>query len=247
MEPIPDLQHFPGPPPEFASALERMHVTLEPHELERLRQFLWLLADCNTRFNLTAVTEPSQMWLKHVQDSLTLLPLLSGADKSGARLSACDVGSGGGVPGIVLAVVLPACDFTLMESTGKKARFIEDAARELGLSNVRVSHQRAEEAGQDHKLMREKFDVVIARAVAPMNVLLELCLPLVRQGGSFITIKGERASDELALCGRAFGELRARLVSAERSETGTIVVMEKTGKTPRIYPRLPGEPGRRPL
>jgi 16S rRNA (guanine(527)-N(7))-methyltransferase RsmG len=141
------------------------------------------------------------------------------------------------MPGLVLACVMPDADFTLVESVGKKARFLDDAARALGLRNVRVEQRRAEDLGQDHRSTRERFDAATSRAVARLPLLLELCLPLVRPGGVMLTIKGEQAAAEVAESAFELGELRGAVVDQVRTPTGTVVVIEKTGRTPRTWPR----------
>ncbi len=237
---------FPTPPASFHEALAARGVELDSGDLPRLGHFLSLLQGANAQFNLTAIKEPEAMWTTLVQDSLMLAPLMPSATAAGERLRVCDVGSGGGVPALPLACVLPECEFTLIESTGKKADFLARAAVELGLSLVRVIRQRAEIVGQD-KQLRESFDVCTARGLALMPTLLELCLPLVRPGGVLLAVKGEKAQGELDGSTRALGELRGRVVELQRTPTGTIVIIEKTGRTPRLYPRMVGEPTRRPV
>lgn len=236
-----------GPSPDLLAGLASRGIELDAHDVARLGGFLDLLEAANARFNLTAIRDRGQAWERHIGDSLTLLPFLWSAQPAGDRLRVADVGTGGGMPGLVLAIVMPDAEFTLIESVGKKASFLGDSARTLGLGNVRVDTRRAEEIGQDHKGARESFDVVTSRAVARLPTLLELCLPLVRQGGTMLTIKGEQAPAEVAESSRALGELRGAVVDQVRTPTGTIVVIEKTGRTPRTWPRAVGEPGRRPI
>ena len=228
-------------PAEFSEAMSAYGIELDGGELEKLDQYLTLLYAANERMNLTGVRDREAAWMRHIFDSLTLLPILQQAE---AR-TVVDVGSGGGLPGLVLAAVLPAVEFTLVESVGKKARFLDEAATALGCSNVRVRQVRAETLGA--KELRECVDVVVSRAVARLPILLELCLPLVRTGGLFVAIKGEQAAAEVAASVHALGELRGVIVDQVRTPTGTLVVVEKTGKTPKRYPRTAGEPERSPL
>jgi len=226
-----------GPAPELISGLAARGIELEPHDITRLGRFLDVLEEANAKFNLTAIRDRAQAWERHIADSLELLPYLASAQAEGERLSVADVGTGGGMPGLVLACVMPDADFTLIESVGKKARFLEDAGRALGLANVRVEQRRAEDLGQDHRNTRERFDAVTSRAVARLAQLLELCLPLVRPGGVMLTIKGEQAAAEVAESSYELGEMRGAVVDQIRTPTGTIVVIEKTGRTPRTWPR----------
>ncbi len=226
---------------QFKEAVSAYGIELDPSEVAALSKYLDLLYEANERMNLTGVKDRGAAWMKHIFDGLTLVPILQQAE---AR-SVVDVGSGGGLPGLVLAIVLAKIQFTLVESTGKKARFLQETAAKLGLENVRVLTERAEVLGAG--TLRESVDVVVSRAVARLPVLLELCLPLVRTGGHFVAIKGEQAAAEVASSVHALGELRGVVVDQIRTPTGTLVVVEKTGKTPRRYPRAAGEPLRRPL
>lgn len=233
----------PPPSEDFFAQLAAQSIALEQNEVDQLRRFLAALYEANARFNLTAIREPAEAWTRHVFDSLTLLPLLISAEAQ----RVADVGSGGGLPGLVLAIVMPEVRFTLIESTGKKARFLEETAALLNLANVRVVSERAEVLGQDHQHHREQYDAVIARAVGPLAVLLELTVPLAREGGFVLAIKGERAQEEIDAAKQALYRLHSTVVEVQRTPTGSIVIIEKRRKTPRMYPRSPGEPKRRPL
>lgn len=231
------------PPATFLSQAESFGIAFDPGDLERLGLYLALLLDANTRFNLTAVTDPHEAWMKHVFDSLTLLGPLTSAQA--ARI--IDVGSGGGLPGMPLAIALPAVNMTLLEATGKKARFLEEAAGTLGLDNVTVISERAEVAGQDRERHREQYDVAVARAVGSLAVLLELTVPLVKVGGWVMTIKGKKAKAELEQAREAIRLLHCQPGPSTRTPTGTVVVVEKLRGTEKRYPRRPGEPKRAPL
>jgi 16S rRNA (guanine527-N7)-methyltransferase len=233
-----------APAPEgFLDAAASYGIAFDPGEVERLADYLDLLLDANTRFNLTAVKDRQQAWTKHVFDSLTLLPYVVA---SGAR-RVIDVGSGGGLPGLPLAVVQPEVDFTLLEATGKKADFLADAALRLGLANVEVVNDRAETIGRDRDHHREQYDLVVARAVGRLVVLVELTVPLARVGGHVAAIKGARAAGEIEEASEALRRLHAEVVESTRTPTGTIVLVEKLRRTAKIYPRRPGEPKRAPL
>jgi len=244
------------PPPTFAPAAAALGIAFEPGDVERLGRYLALLLEANKSFNLTAVKDPDEAWTRHILDSLTLLPMLaelgegapgdSGTGRD-ARATVIDVGSGGGLPGMPLAIVLPGLSFTLLEATGKKAEFLRQAAAALGLANVTVLNERAEHAGQDPR-HRERYAAAVARAVGPLAVIAELAVPLARvPDGRVLLIKGQKADEELAAAKQALYELHAAHAGTIDTPTGRIVVLEKSRKTPAKYPRKDGEPKRAPL
>jgi 16S rRNA (guanine527-N7)-methyltransferase len=178
-----------------------------------------------------------------IADSLVLLDHLGEADK------VVDVGSGGGLPGLPLKIALPGLTMTLVEADQAKAAFLVRACAALGLRDVEVIARRAEDLGRDARY-RESFDVAVARALAPMPVLAELCLPLVRVGGRLLAQKTE--GEELEFSGRAIdamGGVLNRVVAAPSSarQAGTVVIVDKVRPTPPAYPRRPGVPARKPL
>lgn len=233
-------------PEWLAAALAEISIEPDPGDTERLGRFLALLLDANSSLNLTAITEPDAAWRKHIFDALTLIQVLAELPK-GAMVA--DVGSGGGVPGIPLAICLPHLRFALIEATGKKADFLRAAAAGLELDNVLVINDRAEAVARSHKdqLGRERYDAVIARALGRLNVAAELTVPLAKPGGVIALVKGEKADEELAEAGPALGLLGARHAGTIQTPTGRIVVLEKATRTPRTYPRAAGEPKRKPL
>ena len=178
-----------------------------------------------------------------IADSLVLLDHLGEAERL------VDVGSGGGLPGLPLKLARPGLAVTLVEADQRKAAFLVRACAALGLRDVAVVARRAEEVGQD-PLYRESFDVAVARALAPMPVLAELCLPLVRVGGRLLAQKTE--AEDMAGAGRAIemlGGVLDRVVPAPSGarRSGTVVVVNKVEPTPPAYPRRPGVPARKPL
>lgn len=242
-----------APTPEFLSRCAEQGVEFEPGDIEKLGSFLALLLHANTLVNLTAITDPAQAWEKHIFDALTLLPLL--AELPEGSLVA-DVGSGGGVPAIPLAIVVPTLRFTMLEATGKKAAFLNAAIRLLGLNSARVWNTRAEAVGQvregkesekEPHAGRDVFDAVTARALGPLAVAAELTVPLAKVGGRVLLVKGQKADEELAEAKRALALLGAEHEGTLDTPTGRIVVLVKAKPTPRPYPRQPGEPKRSPL
>jgi 16S rRNA (guanine527-N7)-methyltransferase len=230
-------------PAGFLEAAEAYGIAFDAGDVDRLGAYLALLLDANSRFNLTAVKDPEQAWTKHVFDSLTLLPYVVATEAK----RVIDVGSGGGLPGMPLAIVQPEVDFTLLEATGKKADFLAEAAAELELANVEVLNDRAETIGRDRENHREQYDLVLARAVGKLAVLVELTVPLAKVGGHVAAIKGARAAREIEEAKEALHRLHAAVVESTRTPTGTIVLIEKLRRTAKPYPRRPGEPKRAPL
>lgn len=232
-------------PGSFAGEAAALGVEFEPGDIERLGRYLAALMHANTLMNLTAVDDGDAAWSRHVLDSLTLIPLLCEME---AGSMVIDVGSGGGLPGVPLAICMPHVRFTLLEATGKKAAFLSAVVEGLGLANVAVLNARAEEAGQDHHEHRERYDAAIARAVGPVSVIAEITVPFVKpETGRVLLIKGQKAEEELAAAKAALHLLHAQHAGTIETPTGRIVVLEKPRKTPRAYPRAPGEPKRRPL
>lgn len=216
---------------------------------DRVERFVALLLDANRRVNLTRVTEPGDVARLHLLDALAALPHL---DAAAAEL-VIDLGSGGGVPAIPLALARPAVSWSLVDSVRKKSAILAEFAADLELANVTVLPERAEALGRD-TAHRERYDLVTARACAPLPVLAELALPLARVGGSLLAWKGQlREEDEELRRGRAaIGQLGGggpSVVPAGYPALGghTFLVVAKERATPARYPRRPGEPTKRPL
>lgn len=232
------------PPPSFVEACERMGVVFDEGDTEKLGHYLALMLDANETTNLTAIKDPAQAWTRHIQDSLTLISLLADLGP-GARV--IDVGSGGGCPGIPIAIAMPDLKVTLLEATGKKTAFLERVASVLGLSNVTVLNGRAETFAAHKSPHREAYDVAMARAVGPIAVVAELTVPFAKMGGQILLIKGQKAEEELEAASKAMHMLKVVHAGTIESETGRIVVLDKRVATPNTYPRRDGEPKRTPL
>src|SRR5687767_14267494 len=215
----------------------RAGLALGPDQHAKLSGYLDLLLEANTRMNLTRITDRAAAEVQHVGDALTLLPLLPAGTH---RLA--DVGSGGGVPGVPLAIVRPDAEVFLVESTRKKAEFLREAAAKLGLTNVNVAPQRAEAAGRG--ALRDSCDVAVARAVGELAFLVEWCLPLVKKGGKMLAMKGARVAEELPAAKRAIhtlagGEPVVHPVELPGAEHHVVVEIPKVGRTDARYPRDP--------
>ncbi|MGH7215101.1 MAG: 16S rRNA (guanine(527)-N(7))-methyltransferase RsmG [Tepidisphaeraceae bacterium] len=224
--------------PLWTDLASRAGLALDADRLEKLSCYLDLLFEANATMNLTRITDRAAAEVQHVGDALTLLPFLP----TGAHRLA-DVGAGGGVPGIPLAIVRPDAQVVLIEATQKKAAFLTRCVESLELPNVRVVPKRAEDAGADTAGgLRESFDVVVARAVATMDWLAEWCLPLARPGGVFLAMKGQKAADELPQARKVIqllggGEATLHAVELPGTTNHVIVRVPKAGKTDKRYPR----------
>lgn len=220
-------------------------LTLSDDQIAKLSRYLDLLFEANQRMNLTRIESREAAELQHVGDALTLLVHLP---KDGHRL--VDVGSGGGVPGIPLAIARPDVRVTLVEATQKKAAFLKSAVEAMGLANVDVRAERAEDVG--HSDQREACDVAVARAVGALDFLAEWCLPLVRRGGRFLAMKGPRVTEELPLARFAIKRLGGGepvVHAVGRAEFGQHVIVEipKVQKTDVRYPRAASAAKGKPL
>lgn len=231
------------------SALPAIASRVPASALPAIERYVALLLEANTRLNLTRIVAPTDVARQHLLDALAALPLL---DQIGG-VRAVDLGSGGGVPAIPLAIARPDVQWLLVESVGRKAAALAGFVDALGLANVSIAALRAEQLGQD-PAHRERADLVTARACAPLPVLAELALPLLRIGGELLAWKGPLGDpdDEVRrgrTATREAGGSDLRIVPAGVDLLGghTFVRITKRRPTPAKFPRRPGEPGRRPL
>jgi len=261
-EPRPPIEFQPPAaplpaPPEFIEGARALGVEFEPGELDRLGLFLAALLEANQTVSMTAIREPAEAWTRHILDALTLLPVLSELPEGG---TVADVGSGGGLPAIPLAIVCPHLRFHLFESTGKKAAFLEHAARCCGCANIAVHNVRAEVAGHDRGTAldaggertrvgghRDRYDLGMCRALGPLRTAAELVLPLVKPEGLGVFVKGQKADEEIAEAKQALYVLHAAHAGTIDTPTGKLVIIEKRRPTPKGYPRADGLPKRKPL
>lgn len=238
---------------KLTNGARKLGIELTLAQLQQFEQYFSLLVEWNARMNLTAILEYDKVQLLHFLDSLSVVLGLENRnvlEKPGLKV--LDVGTGAGFPGIPLKIVFPAIDLYLNDATQKKVLFLDEVVRKLGLKSVQAAVGRAEELGQ-MKQYRERFDLVLCRAVAEMAALAELCLPFCRLGGKVIAQKKGDISDEMARARRAVREMGgapAKTVKVDLPELGDdrcLVVVEKVGKTPPQYPRRPGMPANKPI
>ncbi|XP_043704586.1 ribosomal RNA small subunit methyltransferase G [Telopea speciosissima] len=240
-------------------SLSSPHIeNLTSRQKEQISVYANALLEWNQRMNLTAVAEMSEVMTRHVEDSLAIIPPIQNTYLSHCNSSSCDnlnlvdVGSGPGLPGLILAIACPSWKVTLLESMNKRCLFLEHAIGVTGLTNVQVLRARAESVGQKCEF-REVFDVAVARAVAEMRVLAEYCLPLVRVGGLFVAAKGHDPQDEVRNAEKAIQLMGASILQLYSVESHspygqrTAIICLKERPTPKKYPRDPGTPTKSPL
>jgi 16S rRNA (guanine527-N7)-methyltransferase len=229
----------------WKSLTQRAGFTLADEAIAQLNKYLDLLLAANEKMNLTRITDRPSAELLHIADAMTLLPFLP---STAHRLA--DIGSGGGVPGIVLAILRPDAQVVLIESTAKKASFLTSTSQDLGLTNVTVDPRRAEAIARTDA--RESFDIAVARAVGLLPVLVEWLLPLVKPGGSALAMKGPKAAQELRDAQRAItllGGGPGELLPANLQEgLGHLIIrIPKIARTPGRFPRDPSVAKHRPI
>ena len=236
------------PNEEQIQKIKSSYSGVNAKQLNQLVLYLRLLLETNKSLNLTAVTEAETAWDKHIAESVALAAQLA---QTGGMTNVIDVGSGGGLPGIPLAICLPDMHVTLLEATAKKVRFLAHCVEFLGLTNCRVEQARAECAGQ-HAEWREHFSGAVCRAVGTLAEILELATPFLKVGGCFFAIKGARSTEEVTAAQRAAKELNLIIKAAvplfPLSPTDSVIIQcEKNDHTPAMYPRRDGMPKKRPL
>lgn len=237
-------------PELFVQELKANNVDISPAKLQLFQEYFSELIQANKKVNLTRITDQDEVYLKHFYDSLT--PLLVFPDLLQGVKSLCDVGAGAGFPSLPLKIMQPRLEVTIVDSLGKRLKFLQDLLTKLQLTQVHLLHARAEDAGQNAST-RENFDLVTARAVAKMPVLSEYCLPLVKVGGYLIALKGPKAEEELKAAQKAIQLLGGKITRvkeitlAQSDEQRTLIVIQKIKKTPKKYPRQAGTPHRKPI
>jgi 16S rRNA (guanine527-N7)-methyltransferase len=236
---------------KLQNGAQKLGIHLNQPQLEQFETFYRELVDWNQRINLTAITGYEEVQTKHFLDSLSVLAALRPEDRV-HLFRAIDIGTGAGLPGIPLKIVLPHIKLTLLEATTKKTKVLEHLIVILGLKDVEILAARAEDAAREI-LYREKFDLVLSRAVASLPTLAELALPFCAIGGRFIALKKGDISEEVSLSDKAIALLGGVLHEIkpleleELLDKRALVVIDKIKPTPPGYPRRSGLPSKRPI
>ena len=233
---------------ELAKAAVEYGISLNDTQMEQYNRYFELLVEWNEKINLTAITEPKEVAIKHMIDSITAYD--ENLFKDGTTV--IDVGTGAGFPGLPLKIFCPEIKLTLMDSLNKRIKFLQTVVEKLGLKDVKCVHARAEE-GARNKKYRESFDIAVSRAVARLPILCEYCLPFVKKGGHFIALKGMQYNDEAQEAAKAIkvlggSQTEIRPVKLpELDDKRAVIIITKTMPTPKNYPRKAGTPTKNPI
>ncbi len=226
--------------------LVELNIELSDTQLEQFYNYMELLLEWNKVINLTAITDPEEIIKKHFIDSLTIIKRLKETS------SIIDVGSGAGFPGIPIKIFFPRTNVILLDSLNKRIKFLNEVIEKLNLKGIKAVHGRAEDFGRN-KEYREKFDVATARAVAPLQVLIEYLMPFVKVGGSCLCMKGSNSEEEIKNSENAINMLGGNLIKTEEfiipktDIKRRVVEIKKIKETEKKYPRKAGVPSKTPL
>ena len=228
---------------EFLEELKKINLIPNDKQLNQLEKYYELLIEYNKVMNLTGITEKEEVYLKHFYDSLTLCKVI---DLNNYK-SLCDIGSGAGFPGIVLKIFYPELEIVLIDSLNKRINFLNIVIKQLGLIKISTIHSRIEEFGKEN---REQFDIVTARAVAPLNILLEYSIPLLKKDGYFIALKAKLENENFE---KAAKTLKVKVVKEKKfllpkeNSNRTILLFKKIDITSKKYPRKNSDIKNNPL
>ena len=221
---------------EFLKELEKINITLTENQILKLEKFYELLVIWNEKINLTTILKEEDVYLKHFYDSITIA-----FDFDFNNQTLIDVGAGAGFPSVPLKILYPNLKITIVDSLNKRITFLNHLFKELELDNCQAVAARAEEYAKDH---RESVDIVMARAVARLNILDELCLPLVKKNGYFLSLKGRQAPEEVKEAKKGIQLLGGQIESthdftlANHDDFRSNIIIKKVKETPKKYPRM---------
>lgn len=231
---------------DFVQRLKDFNIKINDEQIKKFMNYMNLLLEWNEKINLTAITQPEEVKLKHFVDSLTVLKYINDDDK------VIDIGTGAGFPGIPLKIMKENTKITLLDSLNKRINFLNIVIETLNLRNIQAIHGRAEEIARN-KLYREKYDVAVSRAVANLSTLTEYMLPFVKVGGKCICMKGANVNEELERAQNAIKELGGEIERvdnfylSDNDNERNIIIIRKVKETNPKYPRKAGTPSKEPL
>ena len=229
---------------KFLEELKKMKIFPTLDQLNKLEKYYELLIEYNKVMNLTSITKKEDVYLKHFYDSLTICKVINLQD----NLTICDIGTGAGFPGLVIKILFPRIKITLVDCLNKRIKFLNKVIEELNLNNIETIHSRIEDYGKNN---REKYDIVTARAVAPLNILLEYSIPIVKINGYFIPLKGNLENEP-----NYNNSLKKLSCSIEKKEVFNlpienshreILLIKKNSKTNKLFPRNNSQIKTKPL
>jgi 16S rRNA (guanine527-N7)-methyltransferase len=222
----------------------KIDTQINEKQVEKFYSYMNLLLEWNEKINLTAITEPKEIILKHFIDSITIQKYIKENDKI------VDVGTGAGFPGIPLNIINNSAEYTLVDSLNKRIKFLDEVINKIGLKNITTVHSRIEDFAKEN---RENYDIATSRAVAALNILLEYLLPLVKVGGTCICMKGSNVKEEIENSKKALEILGGKIekveeiILPESDIVRNIVIVKKVKNTSTKYPRKAGIPTKEPL
>lgn len=231
---------------ELLKKTSAININISELQIQQFYKYMNLLIEWNKKINLTAITEPKEIILKHFIDSLMII------NKIPEKTKIADIGSGAGFPGIPIKILRPNTEIYLIDSLNKRIKFLNEVINENKLNNTYAIHARAEEIGHN-KMYRAKFDIVTSRAVAKLNTLIEYMMPLVKLGGKCICLKGPNADEEIEEARDAIKILGGEIENVEKillpdsDNKRTIIVIKAVKQLPNKYPRKPGVPTTSPI
>ena len=229
---------------EFIIYLNKLNIFPSTYQLQQLERFYELLVEYNKVMNLTGIIEHDAVYLKHFYDSLTISKVVN----LDLDIKLCDIGTGAGFPGIVLKIIYPKLEVVLVDCLNKRIKFLNKVIEELNLDRIKTIHSRIEDYGKDN---REVFDIVTARAVAPLNILLEYSIPVLKVGGYFIPMKGNLDNEKSF--DNALTVLNCEMIKSEKfllpieNSHREILLIKKNSKTKKIFPRINSKIINKPL
>lgn len=229
---------------EFIKELEKLNIIITEDQIQKLEKYYELLIEWNKKINLTRIIERKSVYLKHFYDSITLIKAIN----LNEELEVCDIGTGAGLPGIVLKIIFPKLNITLVDALNKRIEFLKVVIEELNLKNIRVVHERGEVFIRNN---RNKFDLITCRALSKLNIISEICIPGVKVNGYFIPMKAQieeeiKNTKYLELLNSKIEKIISFTLPYEES-IRNLIVIKKLQDTDKLYPRTFDKISKKPL